>query len=42
MMSSCSGAVKGKVLSIVFMSPSKALTIDQAKTLLDKAVGRLH
>ena len=42
MMSSCSAAVKGKVLSIVFMSPSKALTIDQAKALLDKAAGRLH
>jgi len=42
MMSTCSAAVKGKVLSIVFMSPSKTLTIDQAKALLDKAGGRLH
>jgi hypothetical protein len=42
MMSTCSAGVKGKVLSIVFMSPSKTLTIDQAKALLDKAGGRLH
>jgi hypothetical protein len=42
MLSTCAGGVKGQALSITFMSPSKALTIDQAKALLDKAAGRLH
>jgi hypothetical protein len=37
MLSACTGGVKGQALSITFMSPTKALTIDQAKALLDKA-----
>jgi hypothetical protein len=35
-MSSCSGGVRGHGLSIAFMSPTKALTIDQVKALFDK------
>jgi len=41
-MSSCAGGVKGKILSIAFTSPTKALTIAQTKSLLDKAVARGH
>jgi len=41
-MSACAGGVKGQALSITFTSPTKTLTIDQAKALLDKAGGRLH
>ena len=37
LMSSCVGGAKGHGLSITFMSPTKALTIDQTKALLDKA-----
>jgi hypothetical protein len=40
-MSSCAGGVKGQLLSIAFTSPTKALTIAQAKTLLDKANSRV-
>ncbi|HEY7637002.1 MAG TPA: hypothetical protein VH763_15740 [Gemmatimonadales bacterium] len=39
-LSSCAGGVKGKILSVAFTSPTKALTIAQAKTLLDKAAAR--
>jgi hypothetical protein len=39
-MSSCGGGMKGKILSIAFTSPTKALTIAQSKSLLDKAVAR--
>ena len=35
-MSSCSGGVRGHGLSITFMSPTKALTTNQAKALFDK------
>jgi hypothetical protein len=42
MLSTCAGGVKGQALSLTFTSPSKALTIDQAKALWDKAVGHLH
>lgn len=42
MMSTCTGGVKGQVLSIVFTSPTKALTIDQAKVLLDKATSHVR
>jgi len=35
-MSSCSGGVRGHGLSITFMSPTKALTINQTKALFDK------
>jgi len=41
-LSTCAGGMKGQALSITFMSPTKALTIEQAKALLDKAAGRLH
>lgn len=41
-MSSCGTIVKGTVVSIVLMSPSKKLSMDQTKTLLDKAVARQH
>jgi len=37
-LSSCSAVAHGMVLSIAFMSPTKKLTIDQVKTLLDKAI----
>ena len=33
---------RARLFSITFMSPTKVLTNDQAKELLDKAVGRLH
>jgi hypothetical protein len=39
-MSSCAGGVKGQLLSVAFTSPTKALTIAQAKSLLDKAAAR--
>jgi hypothetical protein len=41
-MSSCAGGMKGRILSIAFTSPTKALTIAQTKSLLDKAVARGH
>jgi hypothetical protein len=41
-MSSCAGGVKGRILSIAFTSPTRKLTIAQAKGLLDKAVARGH
>ena len=42
MLSACAGGVKGQALSITFMSPTKALTIDQAKALLDKAAAHVR
>jgi len=41
-MSVCAGGAKGQGLSLTFMSPSKPLTIDQTKALLDKAASRVH
>lgn len=41
LLSSCTASVKGTLLSVVFMSPEKKLSIDQAKSLLDKAAARL-
>lgn len=41
-MSSCAGGAKGMILSVAFTSPTKKLTIAQAKALLDKAVARGH
>ena len=41
-MSTCVGGAKGHGLSLAFMSPSKPLTIDQTKALLDKAASRVH
>lgn len=39
-LSSCATIVKGTIVSIALMSPSTKLTIDQTKTLLDKAAAR--
>ena len=41
-MISCTAAAKGMLVSVVFMSPTKKLSIDQTKTLLDTAVGRIR
>lgn len=41
-MSTCAGGGKGQGLTLTFISPSKALTIDQTKALLDKASSHLH
>ena len=41
-MSVCAGGAKGQGLTLTFMSPSKTLTIDQTKALLDKAASHLH
>jgi len=37
LLSTCAGGVKGQGLSITFNSPATSLTIDQVKTLLDRA-----
>jgi hypothetical protein len=42
MMSTCSGEVKGLLISVAFLSPTKKLTIAEAKSLLDKARARQH
>ena len=41
-MSACAGGAKGQGLTLTFMSPSKTLTIDQTKSLLDKAASHVH
>src|SRR5262245_50026252 len=41
-LSTCAGGVKEQALSMTFMSPTKALTIDQAKALLDKAAAHVQ
>lgn len=41
LMSSCTAGPKGTLLSVVFTSPTRRLTMDQAKALLDKATARL-
>ncbi|HEY6084268.1 MAG TPA: hypothetical protein VIU63_02665 [Nitrospira sp.] len=41
LLSSCNGGAKGQGLSITFMSPTKELTIDQTKALMDKAAAHL-
>jgi len=41
MMSFCAAGPKGWVLSVVYMSPSQKLSIEQIKALLDKAAARL-
>jgi hypothetical protein len=40
-MAGCFAEVRGMALSVGFMSPTKKLTLDQIKALLDKAIGRL-
>ena len=41
-MSSCSGGAKGMVVSLAYTSPTKKISIDKMKALLDKAIGRLR
>jgi len=41
-MSACASAPKGTVLSVTYISPTKKLSIDQTKTLLDKAAAQLR
>jgi hypothetical protein len=41
-LATCVGGLKGHGLTITFMSPTKVLTIDQAKALLDKAAAHIH
>ena len=41
-MSTCAGGAKGQGLTLTFMSPSKTLTIDQTKALLDKAASHVR
>jgi hypothetical protein len=41
-MSSCTAGTKGWLLSVVFTSPTRKLTINQTKALLDKAAARLR
>ena len=38
----CTAVVQGKVVSVTFTSPTKKLSVDQTKALLDKALARLH
>jgi hypothetical protein len=40
--SACTSAVRGKIVSVTYMSPGKKLSIEQTKALLDKAVARVH
>jgi hypothetical protein len=42
LMSACAGGAKGHGLTLTFMSPTKALTIDQTKALLDKAASHVR
>jgi hypothetical protein len=39
-MSTCTAAVKGTILSFAYISPTKKIALDQAKALMDKAVSR--
>jgi hypothetical protein len=41
-MSACSAGAKGMIVSVTFMSPTKRLSIDQTKALLDRAIGRVR
>jgi hypothetical protein len=41
-MSTCVGGAKGQGLTLTFLSPSKPLTIDQTKALLDKAASHVR
>lgn len=41
-LSGCFGEAKGIGLSVGFMSPTKRLSIDQTKALMDKAAGQLR
>ncbi len=42
MMSVCTAAIKGKIISVTFMSPTKKISLEQTRELLDKAIARLH
>jgi hypothetical protein len=39
-MSTCGTGVKGMILSFAYISPTKKIALDQAKSLMDKAVSR--
>ena len=39
-MTSCSAGAKGKIVSLVYISPTQKLALDQTKALLDKAISR--
>lgn len=41
-MSACGSLAQGKIVSITFMSPTKKLSLEQTKLLMDKALARLH
>jgi len=41
-LSGCVAEARGMGLSVGFMSPTKKLSIDQTKALLDKAIGRIR
>jgi len=41
-MTACTAGAKGRLVSVTFMSPTKKLSIDETKSLLDKAVGRIR
>jgi hypothetical protein len=41
-MAACTAVAQGKIVSVTFMSPTKKLSIEQTKVLLDKAIARLH
>ena len=40
-MSSCMAEAKGMAMSVGYMSPTKKLSFDQTKSLMDKAIGRV-
>lgn len=42
MLSTCTAGVKGRMVTTAFTSPSRKLSIDQAKALTDRATGRLR
>ena len=39
-MTSCTAGAKGKIVSLVYISPTQKLALDQTKALLDKAISR--
>jgi hypothetical protein len=41
-MFACTAVAHGKIVSVTFISPTKKLSLDQMKALLDKAVARVH
>jgi len=41
-LSQCFAETRGKVVAVAFMSPTKKLSIDETKALLDEAIGRMR